>query len=124
MFLTYIRICCIQYGTYEVPRSLCQVGFKIFKVDDSAEELTSQFFSYKRHDNLHRCVAKTPTWQDGRETNVRVRLPAAKYCVVPCTFMAGKEGDFILRVHIERYSREVRGGRGGGGGGGGRDREE
>ena len=81
------------------------IGLNVL-VSQSAEELTSQFFSYKRHDELHRCVAKTPTWQDGRETNVRVRLPPAKYCVVPCTFLPGKEGDFILRVHIERYSRE------------------
>ncbi len=83
-----------------------QIGFKIFRVDDAAEELTSAFFSYRRHDGQHKCVAKTPTWQDGRESNVRVRLPRAKYCIVPCTFMPDKEGDFILRVHIERYSRE------------------
>ena len=33
-------------------------------------------------------------------------MPAAKYCIIPCTFMPEQEGDFILRVHIERYSRE------------------
>ena len=42
-------------------------------MDDDTEELTSAFFSYRRHDNRHKCVAKTPTWQDGRETNIRVR---------------------------------------------------
>ena len=51
-------------------------------------------------------MAKTPTWQDGRETNVRVRLPAGKYCVIPCTFQPEQEGDFILRVHIERYEEQ------------------
>ena len=36
----------------------------------------------------------------------RVRLPRGKYCIIPCTFMPDQEGDFILRVHIERYDRE------------------
>ena len=58
------------------------------------------------NDGFHKCVAKTPTWQDGRETNVRVRLTPAKYCIVPSTFQPDMEGDFILRVHIERYSNE------------------
>ncbi len=75
----------------------------MFRVEDNVEELTSGFFAYARNDGFHRCVAKTPTWQDGRETNIRVRLPPGKYCVVPCTFFPDKEGDFILRVHIERY---------------------
>ena len=30
-------------------------------MDDDTEELTSAFFSYRRHDNGHKCVAKTPT---------------------------------------------------------------
>lgn len=51
-------------------------------------------------------MAKTATWQDGRETNVRLRLPQGKYCIIPCTFEPGCEGDFILRIHIEKYSNE------------------
>ena len=81
----------------------------MYRVDDDTEELASQFFSYRRNDGYHKCVAKTPTWQDGRESNIRVRLPPAKYCIIPCTFMPDQEGDFILRVHIERYSREDEG---------------
>ena len=45
-------------------------------------------------------------YSDGRESNVRVRLPRGKYCIIPSTFLPEQEGDFILRVHIERYSRE------------------
>jgi len=45
-------------------------------------------------------------FSDGRESNVRVRLPRGKYCIIPSTFLPDQEGDFILRVHIERYSRE------------------
>ncbi len=78
----------------------------MYRVDESTEELTAAFFSYKRNDGFHKCVAKTPTWQDGRETNIRVRLPPAKYCIVPCTFTPEQEGDFILRVHIERPAKD------------------
>ena len=112
---------------------------KVYRVDSTTEELNAPYFSYKRNDGGHKCLAKTPTWQgitmtlfyhlfsillsiffirrqlkidypsivsDGRETNVRVRLPRGKYCIIPSTFQPDQEGDFILRVHIERYSRE------------------
>ena len=52
-------------------------------------------------------MAKTLTWVDGRETNIRLRLSQGKYCIIPCTFQPDSEGDFILRIHIERYSNEV-----------------
>jgi len=83
-----------------------KVGFRVYQVDREAEELTSQFFSYRRNDGKHKAVAKTPTWQDGRETGVRVRLPAGKYCIIPSTYDVDKEGDFILRVHIEQFGEE------------------
>ncbi len=75
-------------------------------MEDDTEELSAPFFSYRRNDGSHRPVAKTKTWVDGRETNVRLRLTQGKYCIVPCTYMPGSEGDFILRIHIERYSNE------------------
>ena len=87
-------------------KGLNNVGFKVYRVNEDCEELTADYFSYRRNDGYERCLAKTPTWQDGRETNIRVRLPPGKYCIIPCTFLPNKEGDFILRVHIERYSRE------------------
>ena len=34
-------------------------------------------------------------------------LSQGKYCIIPCTFQPESEGDFILRIHIERYSNEV-----------------
>lgn len=87
-------------------KGMNKIGFRVYRVDDSTEELSAPFFSYRRNDGSHKAVAKTPTWQDGRETNVRVRLSQGKYCVIPCTFEPSYEGDFILRIHIERYSRE------------------
>ena len=40
-----------------------KIGFRVYRVDKDAEELTSQFFSYRRNDGRHKAVAKTPTWQ-------------------------------------------------------------
>lgn len=83
-----------------------KVGFRVYRVDKDADELTSQFFSYRRNDGRHKAVAKTPTWQDGRETDIRVRLPVGKYCIIPSTYLTDQEGDFILRVHIEQFGPE------------------
>ena len=83
-----------------------KVGFRIYRVDKEADELTSQFFSYRRNDGRHKAVSKTPTWQDGRESNLRIRLPVGKYCIIPSTFLTDQEGDFILRVHVEQFGPE------------------
>ena len=83
-----------------------KVGFRIYRVDKEADELTSQFFSYRRNDGRHKAVTKTPTWQDGRESNLRIRLAVGKYCIIPSTFDTDQEGDFILRVHIEQFGPE------------------
>ena len=40
-----------------------QIGFKVYRVDSTTEELNAPYFSYKRNDGGHKCLAKTPTWQ-------------------------------------------------------------
>ena len=35
-----------------------KVGFRIYRVDKDADELTSQFFAYRRNDGRHKAVAK------------------------------------------------------------------
>jgi len=88
-------------------KGMNKIGFRVYRVDETTEELSAPFFSYRRNDGCHKPVAKTPTWVDGRETNIRLRLSQGKYCIIPCTFQPDSEGDFILRIHIERYSNEV-----------------
>jgi len=88
-------------------KGMNKIGFRVYRVDETSEELSAPFFSYRRNDGSHKPVAKTSTWQDGRETNVRLRLSQGKYAIIPCTFEPRSEGDFILRIHVERYSNEV-----------------
>jgi hypothetical protein len=88
-------------------KGMNKIGFRVYRVDETTEELSAPFFSYRRNDGSHKAVAKTLTWQDGRESNIRLRLSQGKYCIIPCTFEPKYEGDFILRIHIERYSNEL-----------------
>ena len=37
-----------------------------------------------------------------REVSKRIVLPQGRYCIIPCTFNADKEGEFLLRVFVER----------------------
>eukprot|EP00096_Caligus_rogercresseyi_P000225 TRINITY_DN1060_c0_g2_i11.p1 TRINITY_DN1060_c0_g2~~TRINITY_DN1060_c0_g2_i11.p1 ORF type:complete len:559 (+),score=121.63 TRINITY_DN1060_c0_g2_i11:116-1792(+) len=83
-----------------------KIGFKVYRVDEDVEELSRDFFSLRRNDKSHKKVAKTPSWHDGRESNIRVRLMPGKYCIIPSTYEPEVEGDFMLRVHFEKHSRE------------------
>ena len=40
----------------------------MYRVDSTTEELNAPYFSYKRNDGGHKCLAKTPTWQGEFET--------------------------------------------------------
>ena len=57
-------------------------------------QLPSHFFTFNK---IFLLDVHCPIFQDGRETNIRVRLAAGKYCIIPSTFMTEQEGDFILR---------------------------
>ena len=37
-----------------------------------------------------------------REISKRILLPAGRYCIIPCTFERGNEGQFLLRVFVEK----------------------
>ena len=64
-------------------KGMNKIGFRVYRVDETTEELSAPFFSYRRNDGSHKPVAKTKTWVDGRETNLRLRLSQGKYCIIP-----------------------------------------
>ena len=45
---------------------------------------------------------RTDTFINLREVSKRLRLPEGRYCIIPSTFKAGEEGEFLLRVFIEK----------------------
>jgi len=47
-------------------------------------------------------IDRTDSFINLREVSKRLMLPPGRYCIVPCTFGRGEEGEFLLRVFIEK----------------------
>ena len=56
----------------------------------------------KKYLGRHSPVASGPSYINMREVCGRHRLPPGDYCVVPTTFEANEEADFIVRVFSEK----------------------
>ena len=57
--------------------------------------LSKDFFSFTRS------ADKCPTYVNSRHITGRHDLEDGKYCIIPTTFQAKKEGDFLLRIYTE-----------------------
>jgi len=73
------------------------IGFCIYKIDDPSAvgTLDINFFKYNAS------VAKT-AFTNMREVCSRFKLPPGNYVIIPSTFKANQEGDFILRIFSEK----------------------
>ncbi|XP_059096640.1 calpain-9-like isoform X3 [Tigriopus californicus] len=86
--------------------SLCQrqktrktehaIGFKVYQCDLDTKTLDERYL--KTHNSMER----TDTFINLRELSKRMVLPAGRYCIIPCTFKRGDEGEFLLRIFVER----------------------
>ncbi len=54
--------------------------------------------------------ARTDTFINLREVSKRLMLPPGRFCIIPSTFARDEEGDFMLRVYVERQWGEAEGG--------------
>ncbi|KAK8727149.1 hypothetical protein OTU49_009721 [Cherax quadricarinatus] len=75
------------------------IGFAIYHLRDpenAPRPLDLNFFKYSAS------VARSPSFINMREVSCRFKLPPGTYCIVPSTFEANEEGEFILRVFSEK----------------------
>uniref|UniRef100_A0A8D3EC75 Calpain-1 catalytic subunit n=1 Tax=Scophthalmus maximus TaxID=52904 RepID=A0A8D3EC75_SCOMX len=79
------------------------IGFALYEVRGgpgfvgrSGVHLKKEFFL------THASSARSELFINLREVSSRLRLPAGEYIIVPSTFEAHKEGDFVLRVFSEK----------------------
>ena len=101
------------------------IGFAIYKQNPHGQKpLPLDFFKYNAS------VARSPSFINLREVSCRLvnhpfneymffgsvsdfqhifkcfsfKLPPGTYCIIPSTFDANEEGEFLLRVFTEKYS--------------------
>ncbi|CAL8317904.1 unnamed protein product [Merluccius merluccius] len=78
--------------------SLYTIGFSIYEMRGCQQHLGKDFFLYTMS------KAKCQSYVNLREITERFRLPPGEYVIIPTTFEAHLEGEFILRVFSEKKS--------------------
>lgn len=75
------------------------IGFAIYHLenpDTLPKPLDKNFFKYNAS------VARSQAFINLREVSCRFKLAPGTYCIVPSTFEANEEGEFVLRVFSEK----------------------
>ena len=70
--------------------------YSSLKVDETTVNLTGDLLETLEP------VGRTGKFIDRREVSARFPLVEGRYCVVPSTFRPGEEGDFLLRMYVEK----------------------
>uniref|UniRef100_A0AAY5L3E5 Calpain 9 n=1 Tax=Esox lucius TaxID=8010 RepID=A0AAY5L3E5_ESOLU len=72
------------------------IGFAIYEAPDDVDHLGKDFFRYNGS------KARSKTYINVREISERFNLPPGNYLLVPTTFQAHQEADFLIRVFSEK----------------------
>jgi len=78
---------------------LLTIGFAIYQLKEDRPEdqpLKKEFFLYNQS------IARAKNFINLRENSQRFKLPAGNYVIVPSTFAANEEADFLLRIFTEK----------------------
>ncbi|XP_071450361.1 calpain-A-like [Hetaerina americana] len=77
------------------------IGFSIYHVENperQSKPLEHKFFLYNRAERNQN------TYVNRRAVTYRFLLPPGTYCIVPSTYDANEEGEYLLRVFSEKYN--------------------
>lgn len=80
-------------------QNLLTIGFAIYELKEARPEdepLKKDFFLYNQS------VARSKNFINLRENSQRFQLPPGNYVIVPSTFAANEEADFLLRIYTEK----------------------
>jgi len=80
-------------------------GVSIFPCEGTDEEILRSGKPLPKERFKRNPVAKVP-FTNAREGSKRILLPPGPYILVPCTFKADQEGDFLLRIFTEMDRKE------------------
>ncbi|EFP02653.1 CRE-CLP-4 protein [Caenorhabditis remanei] len=74
-------------------KDLLPIGVSIYSATGARSPLTAQFFAQNRP------IARTTVFVNTREVTVRFRVLPGEYVIVPCTFDAYDDAEFLLRCY-------------------------
>lgn len=73
------------------------IGFRIYKVPPGTSRLDIDIVGRQQP------MGKTDQYINLREVSKRFQFPPGDYCVIPTTFSRGDEGEFLVRMFVEKY---------------------
>ena len=64
--------------------------------DEKLTKMTKDYVDY------HRSFATSGVFTNAREVHARMELTEGRYCLMPCAFNPGDEGEFLMRMYTEK----------------------
>lgn len=74
----------------------------ILQLDDDAQQYMENNRLNKDYFLYHKSFARSDNFVNAREVTGRFSLPPGDYVLLPSTFKADEEGDFIMRMFSEK----------------------
>ena len=106
-YYNYLRniLCSCELKIYTIKKYNFFQKFNTFKFWQIKTEQEFEKPLNKSFFRKNKTFAKCKNFANLRENSQRFKLPAGKYVIVPSTFAANEEGDFLLRIFTEKENK-------------------
>jgi len=78
------------------------IGFSIYELGDDQDEYKENGRMNKEFFLTHKSYARSANFLNSREITGRFSFPPGSYVIIPSTFKANEEGDFVFRMFSEK----------------------